>query len=154
MEPFSLLLSSYLKDVSFLIKPQFRTGAAIVLPESTIHDIPKKDVNYIQIPNKVPNEILENASLLVLEKGLNNLEDRLVITARNVLGMNYELKTQINEISRLEKAIVNMHEYMVLQQDKIENLESQVENLRTVYENTNPTKEIPGPGFWTRFFSK
>ena len=114
----------------------------------------KKYIKYIQIPRKVPKEIIENDSLLVLEKGLNKLEDRMVITARTVLGMNYELKTQINEISRLEKAVISMHEYMVLQQDKIENLESQVENLQKPSVSTNPIAESPSPGFWARLFSK
>jgi uncharacterized coiled-coil DUF342 family protein len=112
-------------------------------------------INYVKIPTKVPKEIIENDSLLVLEKSMNKFEDRLTITARTVLGMNYELKTQIFEIDRLEKAITSMHEFIVTQQSKIESLETQVNDLQKVNGKFYPKiKNVSTTGFWSRIFSK
>jgi hypothetical protein len=109
--------------------------------------------NYVQIPQKVPKEILENDSLLILEKDLNTLEDRVVITARTVLGMNYELQTQIKEIVRVENAISSMHEFMMQQQHKIDKLEKEVTKLKKTKFSMG-TDNNPESGFWARLFSK
>lgn len=109
--------------------------------------------NYVQIPQKVPKEILENDSLLILEKDLNTLEDRVVITARTVLGMNYELQTQIKEIVRVENAITSMHEFMMQQQHKIDKLEKEVTKLKKTKFSMG-TDNNPESGFWARLFSK
>ncbi len=114
----------------------------------------KKAINYVKIPTKIPKEIIENDSLMVLEKGLNKLEDRITITARTVLSMNYELKTQIHEIDRLESAIVSMHEFIIKQQDKIYQLEEEVHTLKNFAKNNFETQTEPQTGFWSRLFSK
>lgn len=122
-----------------------------------VQTVQKKEqaINYVKIPTKVPKEIIENDSLLVLEKSVNTLEDRLTITARTVLGMNYELKTQIYEIDRLEKAITSMHEFIVTQQSIIESLETQVNGLQKANGKYNSKiKNVPTTGFWSRIFSK
>ena len=76
-------------------------------------------VEVIAVPEVLPNEIVENDSLLALESNVNKLEDKLLITARGVLNMSKELKTQIHEIGRLEEAIIDQHEFMVEQNERI-----------------------------------
>ena len=108
--------------------------------------------NFVQIPPNVPNEILENDSLLVLEKGLNQLEDRVILTARIVLAMNYELKTQIKEINRAEDAIISIHELMLQQHNRIDYLEKQVKDLKST-KTSKDTNHDPKPSLWARLFS-
>ncbi len=110
-------------------------------------------INYVQIPKKIPKEIIENDSLMVLEKSLNKLESRVMITAQTVLGINTELKTQIIEIDRIEKTILNMHEYIIQQHDKIENLEHQMQNLKKNQKSINNEFEQK-TGFWRKIFTK
>lgn len=113
-----------------------------------------KTINYVKIPERIPKEIIQNDSLLVLEKGLNKLEDRLVLTVKTVLGMNNEVKTQIYEIDRLENAISSMHEILVQQHDRIQKLEDQVEVLQRNGENRYQADNLSATGFWARLFSK
>jgi uncharacterized coiled-coil protein SlyX len=114
----------------------------------------KKAIDYVQIPTKIPKEIIENDSLLILEKSLHKLEDRVMITGKTVLGINNELKTQINEIDRIEKAIMSMHEFITSQQVHIENLENQVQHLYKSKGLEFETENLEKPGFWARIFSK
>ncbi|WP_455392768.1 hypothetical protein [[Eubacterium] cellulosolvens] len=115
----------------------------------------EQSFNFVQIPNEIPGEILENDSLLVLEKGLNQLEDRLIVTARSVLGLNTELQTQLTEIDRLESAIISMHEFITLQQQKIEALELQVANLKnSEMRNSIDSSDNKWSRFWSRLFLK
>ena len=87
-------------------------------------------IDVVDIPDKMPPELLENDSLLLLEKDLNKLENRISLTARTVLGMNKEMQTQIFEIDRIENAITSMHDFIVEQQSRIEQLETDVERIR------------------------
>jgi uncharacterized coiled-coil protein SlyX len=111
-------------------------------------------VNIVQIPTKVPKEVIENEGLMALEKSVNKLEDRVVITAKTVLGINTELKNQIFEIDRIEETITSMHEFMVFQQEKIERLEFEVSKIKRMKSESNDETFDSKPGFWARLFSK
>ena len=111
-------------------------------------------VNIVQIPADVPKEVVENEELLALEKSMNKLEDRVVITARTVLGINNELKNQIFEIDRIEETITSMHEFMVFQHQKIELLEFEMSKIKRIKAEDNETTTESKPGFWARLFSK
>jgi len=52
------------------------------------------------------------------------------LTARTVLGMNREMQTQIFEIDRIENAITSMHDFIVGQQSRIEQLEIDVDRFK------------------------
>ena len=114
-------------------------------------DIEQKEdpIEYIHIPEKIPEEIIENDSLLTIESNLNKLEDKVVLTARNVLGLTNEMKIQLFELERIEKAMVNMHEYMLSQNKKIVELQNQVTDLELKNEENHQER-----GFWARLFSK
>ncbi len=107
-------------------------------------------IAFIDIPNSIPNEIVENDSLLAIEESMNKLEDKVVLTARSLLKMTNEMKIQLFEIERLEKTIISMHKYMVRQSERIENLES---NLETIINKPKSRFKI-GTGFWAKIFSK
>ena len=109
-------------------------------------------INFVQIPNGTPSEIIEQDGLLVLEKSMHKLEDRMMVTARTVLGMNTELKTQIYEIDRIEKTLVSMHEFMVMQQDKIESLEDHVMTLEISKGIRSTDDPETKPSIWSRLF--
>ena len=96
-------------------------------------------IDIVDIPEEMPPELLENDSLLLLEKDLNKLENRISLTARTVLGMNKEMQTQIFEIDRIENAITSMHDFIVEQQVRIEQLETDVERIRNTRQFRNGT---------------
>lgn len=106
----------------------------------------------IQVPAKLPDEIIKNDSFLAIESNLNKLEDKVVITARSMLSMTNELKTQIFEIQRLEKNIIEMHEFMVVQNERISDLEKQVGELKNLRIEKKANKNN-SKGFWARLFS-
>ena len=108
-----------------------------------------KPIEIIQIPEGIPKEIIENDSLLTIESNLNKLEDKLVITARSVLSLTNEMKIQLYEIERLEKTILGMHEYMVKQNFRIDDLEKQIEEIESKEDKEGFIK-----GLWSRLFSK
>jgi hypothetical protein len=97
-----------------------------------VQTITKKSeaIDVVDIPDEMPPELLENDSLLLLEKDLNKLENRISLTARTVLGMNKEMQTQIFEIDRIENAITSMHDFIVGQQVRIEQLEIDVDRFK------------------------
>lgn len=108
-------------------------------------------IELIEIPEKLPSEIIEHDSLLMIESNLNDLEDKVQVTAKSLLSMSYELKTQITEITRLENAVLNMHEFIGAQNDKIMKLEDNCKDLQnSVDDMENKSKA----GFWARIFSK
>jgi hypothetical protein len=109
----------------------------------------EKPIEIIKIPKRIPREIIENDSLLTVESNLNKLEDKLVITARSVLSLTNEMKIQLYEIERLEKTILNMHEYMVSQNFRIDDLEKQIEETQSQEDDQGIIK-----GLWSRLFSK
>ncbi len=118
-----------------------------------VQAVEQKDepIEFIDIPDSIPNEIIENDSLLTIESNMNKLEDKIVITARSVLSLTREIKSQLFEIERLEKSILSMHNYMVDQSLRIEGLETEVENLCVNQSKIN--EKEPGRGFWARLFS-
>ena len=129
---------------------RFRMGSIMV-----VQSVQSKNdaIDYVHIPTKIPKEVIENDSLLVLEKSLNRLEDRVLITARTVLGINDELKNQIDEIDRVEKVIITIHEFLVHQHLKIEDLEAQLNELKQK-NIESPSKNGDRYRFWKRIFSK
>ena len=106
-----------------------------------------KAIEYIDIPNRVPDEIIENDSLLTIESNMNKLEDRLVLTARSVIGITNEIKIQLFEIERLEKTILSMHRYMVNQSDRILKLEEELEEINNPIEKKSK-RNVFGRGIW------
>ena len=96
-------------------------------------------IDIVDIPEEMPPEVLENDSLLLLEKDLNKLENRISLTARTVLGMNREMQTQIFEIDRIENSITSMHDFIVEQQVRIEQLETDVERISNSKQYRNGT---------------
>ena len=96
-------------------------------------------IDIVDIPEEMPAELLENDSLLLLEKDLNKLENRISLTARTVLGMNREMQTQIFEIDRIENAITSMHDFIIEQQGRINQLEIDVEQIRNNRQFRNGT---------------
>ena len=107
---------------------QYRMG--IIMAVQTISE-KSEAIDFVHIPEDIPTELLENDTLLVFEKDLNKLENRQLLMGRTVLGMNRELQTQIFEIDRLENALSCMHEFLVQQQCKIEQLETEVNEIKT-----------------------
>ena len=99
-------------------------------------------VEFIQIPEKIPKEIIENDSLLTLESNLNKVEDKLVITARSVLSITSEMKLQLFEIERLEKSILSMHDYMVRQSSRIEYLEKKFKEMNEQNESKKDDQHL------------
>jgi hypothetical protein len=118
----------------------------------------EEPIAFIQIPDRIPQEIIENDSLLTLESNLNKVEDKLVITARSVLGITSEMKIQLFEIERLEKTILSMHDYMVRQSSRIEYLENQVKEIIEKDEKNEKDqrdeKKSFGKGFFNKLFLK
>jgi hypothetical protein len=116
------------------------------------HKLEKRDgaIKYIDIPSNIPNEVIENDSLLAIEDSMNKLEDKVVLTARSLLKMTNEMKIQLFEIERLEKTIIGMHKYMVRQNHRIEILESDLENIK----NKPKSRFKLGTGFWAKLFPK
>lgn len=110
----------------------------------------EKQIDYIEIPSKIPDEIIENDSLLAIEENMNKIEDKVVLTARSLLKITNEMKIQLFEIERLEKTIISMHEYMVRQNNRLEKLEENLEDQQT----KQKSKFKIGTGFWGRIFSK
>jgi hypothetical protein len=111
----------------------------------------EEPIDYIQIPDKIPEEIIENDSFLTIESNMNKLEDKLVITARSVLSITSEMKFQLFEIERLEKTIIGMHDYMLRQNLKIEELQNQLTEFRSEFDEQNQESER---GFWAKLFSR
>jgi hypothetical protein len=126
---------------------QYRMGLIMV-----VQAISKKEepIEFIEIPENLPNEVFENDSLLTIESNINKLEDKVVLTARSLLGITNEMKIQLFEIERLEKTIISMHEYMVRQSDRITKLEEDMDNKQ----NKRKFKFKFGTGFLAKMFSK
>ena len=121
-----------------------------------VQAVSEKDeaIEFIEIPEELPEEIIEHDLLLALESNMIKLEDKMGVTARSVLSMTHELKTQIYEIERLEKTIVNMHDFMVEQNDRIFQLEEQLEEINIKHTTQEREHSAKQKGFWTRLFSK
>jgi hypothetical protein len=94
------------------------------------HNQKEEPIELIEIPESLPYEIIEHDSLLTIESNMNKLEDKVVLTARSLLKLTTEMKIQLFEIERLEKTIISMHEYMVRQSQRIEELEGDVDDVR------------------------
>ena len=108
------------------------------------------EIPYIEIPENVPSTVIENDTLLALEASINKIEDKVVLTARSLLGISSEMKAQLFEIERLERTIVSMHDYMVDQYDRISVLEDKFGSLQ----NDELDQMEPKQGFWAKLFSK
>jgi septal ring factor EnvC (AmiA/AmiB activator) len=108
-------------------------------------------IELIEIPEKLPSEIIEHDSFLMIESNLNDLEDKVQVTAKSLLSMSYELKTQITEITRLENAVLNMHEFIGAQNDKIMKLE---DNYKKLQNSEDERIKKSKAGFWERLFNK
>ena len=111
-------------------------------------------IELIEIPENLPKEIIENDSLLALETNLNHLEDKVVVAARSLLSLTTEMKTQITEIERLENNVICMHDFISTQNDRIFELEKQVEEIHNTKIEIRTMKIKPSTGFWSKLFSR
>ncbi len=80
-------------------------------------------VKLIEIPDRIPNDVIENESILFLESKLRKLENKIVVAAQSILNLITEQKTRTSEIERLKNYYEGMSELIVSQKDRIDDLE-------------------------------
>jgi len=80
-------------------------------------------IEFIEIPKSLPNNVIGNDSILILDSKLRKLENKIIVTAQSILNLIAEQKTHASEIERLGDYYVSMRELVVSQNDRIEELE-------------------------------
>ena len=87
-------------------------------------------IELIEIPENLPNNVIEDESIVNLESKVKKLENNIAITAKSLLSYINELKTHNSEIEQLKCNYVSMRDFVVSQNDGIIELEKK-DNLTT-----------------------